>query len=216
MMNRRPFLSHTAALLCLALLLQGGCARSGPPRFYVLHALAETGTVGEAAGIAEDITVGIGPVTLPSYLERPQIVTTAAEPEIHININEFERWAGSLKEDIGRVVAENIASMLGSNRILIYPWHRSTVDYRVQMEILRFDGALGHEVMLRVQWAVFDAAGEMPVLTVSEFQKPAAGPGVDALIEAWSLALADLSGEMAAVLVDLASRKNDARPEGRR
>jgi uncharacterized lipoprotein YmbA len=213
MMNQRPFVPCAAALLCLALLLQAGCAHtSGPARFYILRSLAETGPTGKAACIAGEITLGIGPVTLPNYLERPQIVTTAAGPELHID--EFDRWAGSLKEDIGRVVAEDISALLDSDRVLIYPWRRSTVDYQVQMEILRFEGAPGQQVVLKVQWAVFDKAGKMPVLKVSEFQRPATGPGFDALVDALSLTLADLSREMATTLMNIALQKNHPCPGG--
>ena len=86
--------------------------------------------------------VGVGPVTIPGYLDRAAIVVRAAGDEVRLS--EDHRWAESLKDGVARVVAENLAGMIPTDAIAVYPWKTPwAIQYRVAMEIMRFDGPLG-------------------------------------------------------------------------
>lgn len=143
------------------------------------------------------IAIGIGPIKLPEYLDRPNIVTRAGGNEL--TISEFDRWAGSLKEDFTRVLAENISMLIGTDKIVIYPWRRSTlIDYQVEIDVIRFEGKLGEDAILKVRWAIFgDDDKKMLLVRTSTLQESTGGNGYDDLVAAWSKMLIRLSHEIA-------------------
>src|SRR5262245_33951851 len=77
------------ALLGVCLLGLSGCRSSPPPRFYVLPSLTSADTALPAA--PRDLTIGVGPVSLPPYLDRPQIVTRASRAKLELG--EYDQWA---------------------------------------------------------------------------------------------------------------------------
>ena len=91
------------ALLGVALLALSGCASSPPTRLYVVPSLTDTATAPPLA--PHDLTLGVGPVTLPPYLDRPQIVTRAGRARLILA--EFDQWAAPLQDTVARVLAEN-------------------------------------------------------------------------------------------------------------
>src|SRR5450631_3132830 len=83
-------------ILCLGL---GGCISipaSTTPRFYMLSAINEN-QVSKKIIIAPDVIIGIGPVKIPEFLDRPQMVTRTKEGMIRFA--QFDRWGESL--DLG-------------------------------------------------------------------------------------------------------------------
>src|SRR6266498_1510380 len=95
----RPVLASLSGVL----LVLGGCLGTPPTRFYLLPALTD---VSSPAAMGErTLTIGVGPVTLPPYLDRLQIVTRASQAQLHLA--EFDQWAASLQDTVARVLAEN-------------------------------------------------------------------------------------------------------------
>ena len=72
------------ALLSVVLLVLSSCAKTPPTRFYVLPALTGTETAALSSVVKPDLTIGVGPVTLPPYLDRPQIVTRASRAKLEL------------------------------------------------------------------------------------------------------------------------------------
>ncbi|MGD9173117.1 MAG: PqiC family protein [Desulfobacterales bacterium] len=144
--------------LCVALfaaLMLFGCRSSAPPvEFYTLSATrmqAEANTI--TAG--KPVSVGVGPVTIPQVLDRPQIVIRTSPNKLQID--EFHRWAGRLDEDFARVVAENISLMLPSEQVAVYPWDVNfEPHYQVTLDIRHFEGRMGEHVFLEVFWKIID------------------------------------------------------------
>jgi uncharacterized lipoprotein YmbA len=66
-------LAATTLGICLVAL--GGCASTPPARCYVLSALPGRETAPPVAAVERELAIWIGPVTLPKYLDGPQIVT---------------------------------------------------------------------------------------------------------------------------------------------
>src|SRR5262249_32672698 len=93
------------AMAGLVVVLVAGCA-SPPSKFYTLSAIP-----GPAAP-ASEISVSVGPVTIPASVDRPQMVVTAGVNQVRLE--EFNRWASPLQNNIARVVAENLVAMLGT------------------------------------------------------------------------------------------------------
>ena len=100
-----------------------------------------------------DIGILVGPVRLPMYLERSDIVTRAGLNAVQIA--DFAEWAGPLQENFPRVLAENLAVLLSTDRVGIFPGSFSgTFDYNVSLYVTRFDGMLGDKAYLRARWSI--------------------------------------------------------------
>ncbi len=194
-----------------AVLLLAGCASTPPSSFYTLTPLPDA-TVRRGDVAAGGIAVGLGPVTFPQFLDRPQIVTR--DGANRLVVNEFRRWGGSVQDDFLRVWSENLAYLLGTSRVALFPSEsRMALDYRVPAEVLAFEGAADGVAALRVRWSVMDDrlrrsytsredAYRCPIVDVGTAAE--AGSDVDArytaLVSALSACLGEFSRDVAAVL----------------
>jgi uncharacterized lipoprotein YmbA len=178
-----------SALLVAAAL--AGCGSSPKVNFYSLGP--------DAASMRTDAkhayTVAIGAVTVPDDVDRPQIVTRTGANRLAIN--EFERWAGPLQGQIARTIADNLTPLLPGAGVLVYPQGSGTgVDYRVLVEVQRFDSAPGDAATVEILWQIRPAKGA-PASGRSAVREPVQGAGYDALVAAHSRALAAVSRDIA-------------------
>ena len=195
-----------AAAVGIAVLLQVvGCAgRSRPSSYYVLSPAAGTElAMQHTTPGSSDISIGISRINLPKYLKMQQIVTRTGSNELYLA--EFDRWAGRIEEDIGRVIAENLSLMLATDKVLSYPSMVAVPqDYIIKIDISRFDGRLGGDIELIVRWAVFDGQGNaVHSVTASHIMEAARGGGYADMVAAQSRALAVFSRELADVIKEL-------------
>jgi uncharacterized lipoprotein YmbA len=175
----------------------GGClGRSPEARFYVLTPVPATGVAAPSAP-GSGLIVSVGPVTLPSYLNRPQIVTRRAGGEV--DLAELDRWAEILIEAVPRVLAEDLGRILGSDRVETYP-SVTRGRYRVLIAIARFDGSPSGEVVLDARWQIVGPTGEEVAARRSAVTERVEGAGYAPLVVAMSRALGALAGDIAAVL----------------
>jgi hypothetical protein len=151
----------------------------------------------------QNLRIGIVPVKIPEYLKKSQIVTRTGTSEI--TLAEFDRWAGSLDEDIGRVVAENLSLLLKTDKVLNFPWRRNVeLDYTIEMQVSRLEGALGGDVEFIVRWAIFDAENNNVFnVTTSRITQAVQGGSYSDLVIAQSKALAVFSRELAEAIIKL-------------
>ena len=178
-----------AALLAAAAL--AGCGTSPNANFYTLGAVDAPARTGAKASYI----VAIGAITVPDALDRPQIVTRTGANQV--TINEFERWAGPLKGEISRTLAENLTQLLGGASVFTYPQSANVnADYRVLVDVQRFDSAPGDAASVEVLWQVRPAKGDARNGR-SVVREAAGGAGYDALVAAHKRALATVSGEIA-------------------
>jgi len=185
-------------LFLVTAMLISGCGVSQSPRFYSLRPLASPAGPPPAGG--NTALIGLGPVAVPDRLDRPQILSLSGENEI--TIAEFDRWPGSLREEVSRTVAENLSILLPSYRVVSYPWgRRLNLDRQIAIDIIRMDGQLGGQVLLKANWAVMTDNG-MKTLSVrrTEITEGTTAPDYDAYVAAQSRALEKLSREIAAAV----------------
>lgn len=195
-------LGHRGAkllLLLIAAVSLAGCARTPQVSYYQLSTRHDVGEILAPFASSKDFTIGLGPLQLPEYLERIQIVSRTSANQLEIM--GYRRWAEPLSTGLPRVLGEDLAFLLGNIRVLRYPWARSqSVDRQVIVEILQFEGGPEREVKLTARWTVLDGAGNiMFVEQRSSFQIDAA-PGTEGLVAALSDALWRLAREIAASL----------------
>ena len=194
-----PCLSH--ALLALFLLL-AACPRTPPAAYYQLAAVDPGRPITVSAALGEAV-IGLGPIRLPEYLDRPQIVTREGTSLLHLA--EGNRWAEPLTAAIPRAMRENLATALATERILNFPWNQE-VDYQISIEIVRFEGIASEVAHLEAIWSIQDSQGTIVVpQRRSEHQAPVAPSGSEGLVEALSRALALFSWEIADKLSGTAS-----------
>jgi uncharacterized lipoprotein YmbA len=183
--------------LCLIFFITTGCGvTSKASRFYVLSPMAEGTTGQEAIADAGAISIYVGPVSLPKYLRKPQIVTRSGSNELQLA--DFDRWAGKIEEDIGSVVAENLAYLLSTDRVLAYPAIDAVeAAYTIEMDISRFDGSLGGNVELIARWAIFDMhSNKIKDVTATRIIEAVPGNTYADMVAAQSRVLASLSREL--------------------
>jgi uncharacterized lipoprotein YmbA len=195
-----------SAAVLLAVLLLAGCAGNSPRvDFYVLSANAKAVT--GVAGACSSQAISVGPVSWPRYLDQPRIVTRAGKNRLEAS--EFNRWGGSLEDDFVRTAIENLSALLQSELVVNYRRSNNFAPvYRVEMDVLRFDGKMGGDVALDVKWSVInEATGKYELVATSNIQKGTSAQGYEALVNASSMALAELSEEIAVQLAQLCAAK---------
>jgi uncharacterized lipoprotein YmbA len=192
----RIVMLRTILVIATLAVFVSACGRSPAVKYYTL-----TETPIAATGEATDMAVTIGPASFPRSLARNQIVTRKSVEQL--NVDEFNVWSAPLQYDFLRVLGDNVATELNSDRIVIYPTSASfDVDYRVILDVMQFDGALGENVILRVRWAIKPPGGEVSAVgSFSKTQVIAQGDkSYDALVAAHSAAIAELSQAITAEL----------------
>lgn len=198
-MHQNKFRSaSTVAVACLLIL--GGClggGRTPPPRFYVLNSLHSSESQIRPVTFLNAATIGVGPIQLTQVLDRPQIVTRTSKNEIRIA--EFSRWAEPLRDNFLRVLADNLSILLSTERIAIFPWKTTIpITYQVTMEVSRFDGEPGKNVVLRARWVVFGKDGDRLLAERQTDLSASAGDDtIAAMVAAQSRLVAKLSLEIA-------------------
>ena len=178
--------------ICLAVAL-AGCSRSPRVTFYTLEPGAQVETAAAATAVP---AVAVGPVTLPEVVDRPQLVVRVAANRVEIL--ETHRWAEPLKSEIPRLIAENLGRLLGSSRVSSYLQHAGAdADYRVLVDIQRFESSPGESVTIEAVWSLRRAAGGAPKTGRSLVREPVGAEGYDPLVAAYGRALLAVSRDLA-------------------
>jgi uncharacterized lipoprotein YmbA len=199
MMRTRPALYLIAA----ALSALAGCAATPASRFYVLGPVASNTAARPAASAP---AIGVGPVDLPDYLNRPQIALRSGPYELRYN--EIHRWAETLRDNVTSVLAEDLARLVPTDQVARFPWGRATtVDFQVTVEISRFDADENGTVVLSAIWKLYRGESrEVIVEKRSVFNETFTGTDYTEIVAAQSRALNALSREIAAAIRRAADR----------
>ena len=179
-----------------------GCSafdpRPDPSRFFTLTPLPQveeiaTKGVSNPAGIS----LGIGPISFPGYLDRQEIVTRVAQNQI--GVSENDHWAEPLDENFARVLSQNLSALLRAERINSYPWPiYEKPNYQVEIEVLRFEANAAGDVQLLARWAVRYTNKKNSIQhRESRMSRPARTKSTEAFVAALSEALGELSREIA-------------------
>ena len=188
-----------SALLLAAIGSMSGCGTSPPVRFFTL---ASEGLRAAPAG-SLTYSVVVGPVTVPELVDRQQLVLRASPNRVEIA--EQARWAAPLKSEIPRVIADHLGRMLGEVRTSTFSERATGIpDYRVVIDIQRFETAPGEGATIQALWTVRPRDGE--AVTGQSLTSEAAGPGYDELVAAHSRALGAVSREVAAAIAAIRAR----------
>jgi len=196
-MIRSAILTYYAATVLILLAVSGCMTRSSPKvHYYSLLSMEQLGETGYLADLPA-LRLGIGPVTIVDSLKRTQIVTRVQGNQYHFD--EFNRWAGSLDNDLASIVGINLGFLLGTNNVDFYPWRPYFhPTHRVVFSIERLDGELGGKVVLEVRWAVLGPGGSKTLAeNRSVYEQATAGAGYSDLVTTESRLVAEFCHELA-------------------
>jgi uncharacterized lipoprotein YmbA len=174
-----------------------GCA-SAPSQFYTLNSTA----TGDGTATAHYAVV-VGPVSVPAVVDRPQFTVQVATNRVMVD--EFNRWAGPLNENIAQAMAGDLAALLGTPLVTTKPLANFDPAFRVTIDIQRFESVRGPApgnatVVVEAVWVVRRVAGGPPRSGHTIASESAQGDGFDALAAAHSHALAKVSGDIASAI----------------
>jgi len=141
-----------AVAVALASML-AACGETRPSTFYTLSAVAEEqGSTDRNR--SSGLSLGVGPITLPKYLDRPQVVTRPTANRL--NLAEFHRWGEPLDLMLSRTIAENLAATLGTDTVFELPRRRvPKLDYQVVIDVIRLDVDSAGRASLNARWMIY-------------------------------------------------------------
>jgi hypothetical protein len=187
---------YCAAVLTILLLGLTACGTTARKEFYLL---TPTASVTAAASTQKPLLISVGPVTLPEYLDRSQIITRRSESEL--DLADGHRWAEPLQENFTRVLAEDLRALSGNGRVIIHPNRESTAaDYRVTVEVARFDADAQGQVTLIAVWTIHDGGKTRVVHSRRAEYRRESGSGYPALVTALSETIGQLSEDIFAAI----------------
>jgi uncharacterized lipoprotein YmbA len=177
-----------------------GCMGLGPrpdrSRFFTLAPLGSDEMVAAPPG-APELSLGLGPIVFPAYLDRMWIVRRTGANEVAISAT--DRWAEPLGDTFRTTLQQNLVTLLGTPRVVLHPWQRTARPaFAVDVEVLRFEPAANGDAELAAAWHVVRLAdGAVLVGRTSRIAERAGGGDTDAAVAALSRALGALSREIA-------------------
>ena len=193
-MRRRRF----AIVLALGAVL-AGCAVSDTTRYYALGMLRESGGTQRPA-TGSGLTIGVGPVVIPGYLDRPQLVTRDGSGALEIW--SLHRWAEPLDNGIAATLADALGSRLGNDRVAVFPWRgmlARALDYQVPLAIARFDGTAGSAgtaVTLDARWRVLTRDGKEVAFSRTTLTEPITDAGFPGVVAAMNRSIIRLAADI--------------------
>ena len=192
------------AALLPALVLASCAGTSAPTQFYTLAPTIQTSAA--KTPVAKKLFIGVGPVTLADYLDRPQIIVR--DSAYKVTLSTFDNWAGPLDTGLPTVLVANLAALLPQDDVVMVPQPFVTpLDYQVRINFSRFDIDGAGNAVTEAQWQVLDAKKNVIIATQnSVLREAAAGAGTEAGVAALSRTLGALSREMAKAITTAASR----------
>jgi len=186
--------SRRCAPALLAVCLLAGCSvlapQRDPSRFFTLSPMTA-----DAQSVRGSTTCGLGPVTLPTYLDRNEIATRISPTEI--TYSPVDRWAEPLSAQVARTLLQDLSALLGPDRVV--PWPATVpVERQIEVAVLRFERVGSEATQLTARWSVKDLrSGRLITLRESSYTHAPSSSAAAETASALSADIADLSREIA-------------------
>ncbi len=185
----------TLVAACLAGLALAGCGTSPTTRYHALAVVPGTG--GKTASLSLPVTVAA--VHIPPALDRRGMVRRTGETAVEVSSR--DRWAAPLGAMAREVLAEDLASRLPDNQVVLpsAPIPRQTE--RIVVSIAQFGADETGHAILHGSWSLLRAGAAKPHLSRPiALETTVSGTGADAEAVAMSQLLGQLATEMARTL----------------
>jgi uncharacterized protein len=144
-------MSSSQLFSALLLVLLSACAGSPQVQYYVLEPLSQPAPL--SIGTEKQLSIGIGPISVPALLDRKKIITRTSSN--NVQISESQQWATSLEDSLLQTVTNNLTTLRPANIVRAYPWSvHGPVDLQIIVDFVRFDTTPGKSVNLEAKWAI--------------------------------------------------------------
>lgn len=179
-------------LLLLVGLLLAGCSQPAKT-FYVFSA---SGPMPSGGGVG----IGVGPVTVASYLDRPNLVVQ--ESPNQLGVAEDHRWAGDIVGSISKVMATNLGREMHTGNVRVYPWQGDDeIRYQISLDIRQLHSDESGHAVIEAGWRAYSLPDRRLIATRTfTDREELATDGYDASVAAQSRLLERFSRNIAANL----------------
>ncbi len=205
-MRRIESLFYAAAVLIIFML--SGCvsvSSSPVPRFYMASSIVKD-QAAEKLDISPGVIIAVGPITIPEYQDRPQIVTKNKNGTLVFA--QFDRWGEPLDSGLARLITDGLAVTLPEASLQVFPCNFAIpVDYQVIVDVVQLDSELDKDMLLAAQWTIIDVKNKHMLFTKkSWFTEPINPHNYFGLTKALGGVCFSLSREIAENLAGLAKK----------
>lgn len=173
--------------------IAAACGTSAPSRFYTLGPSA---IANGAAPMAAKVSVG--PVSIPGSVDRPEMVVQIAPSRVELD--EFNRWASPLDDAIARAIAVDLTVLLGTPDVATVPLVNFAPDWRVTIDVQRFDSIAGEAALVDAVWVVRRTSDGRTRSGRTVARETVAGNDAAELATAHGRAVAQISADVAGAI----------------
>lgn len=185
---------------CLYLILAlTGCAgtTASGPYYYLLSPLAGNMEPYKMS----PFTLGLGPVQLPTHLDREGIITYTNQSQLDYADN--HRWAEPLRESMVQVLQTDLSQLMPQQQVIVFPWKQdSQPRYQVAITIAQFGYKEANQVILIANWALSRRGRQLEAGNTQLVIEDVSGGYAD-IVDAQSQLLAMLANEIAQAIAGL-------------
>ncbi len=176
-------------------------------KFYLLTPTADTAAPAAVQSVGGDFAIGLGPIKLPPYLDRPEVVTRPAPNRLELSKD--ARWGESLQNGFTSVMARDLAAAVGTRRVIVFPWYNTVhIDFQIQIDVYRFETDGQGNAQLSAKWTILDSTGKNILYTAeSNLTQPSKPGDTTDAAAALSRTVGDLSGQIANMLRQVRSQQ---------
>jgi uncharacterized lipoprotein YmbA len=193
-------------LLPCWLLLLAGCigGKTPPSQFYLLEPIGDVPD--SASGSAPKPLVALGPVRIPRYVDRPQIMTASGKNAYRLS--ELNRWAEPLGDNLSRVLAQNLSQLAAVDTVPANGSGRARqAPLRVSVNIQEFHVNPEGQAGLTARWQI--ARGEeMRLSRQAAYRSPASTTDYRMMVAGLNDCVNQLSRDLAAALRQILDSEN--------
>lgn len=185
------------SFISLIILLINGCSHTKPSQYYALKP-NNVEPSSQETNLRVNNIIGIGPIKLPKYLNRLQIIRFTNNNEVLVD--DFNRWIEPVEESFMRVLRSNLNQFLNTSYAIEYPWDRAMkVRYQIMLDIHQFETNINGHLIVDAHWIIFDVVKNKKIKVVRKFKynKKLINQKYSTIVSEQSLALNQLSFEIA-------------------
>lgn len=180
------------ALTLLTLLT--ACSGS-PPTIY--HTLSSGTIPVNSVKTAKPVpSLGVGPVHVPSLLDRQGVVLR--KDEYSVEVSELHQWGGELEDEFINTLSQHLQMRLPGTQVRTVPWElEQTPLYQVTITVAQFDGIPAGTARLRGRWQLqYAKTGKGVRASLFNLERQVNDESVEAIVRAQSHLLSELADQI--------------------
>jgi uncharacterized lipoprotein YmbA len=174
--------------LVLAMSLACGCSflRAAPDtsKYFALSSTADS-SVAVSDTKRPDVHFGLGPISLPGYLDAQAVVRAGAGGSVEYIPHAF--WAEPLSDGFARALLYRTETRIGTPHGVAFPWYSTTrVDWKIPVNVLKFEATADGRAILVARWSVERASDGAIVAGAQSSFEESAGSDPALIVDALS------------------------------